>query len=779
MGEKKTNKSKVHDGEPLDPNSQMAYSLLNYVDDISLPSLTELYDRNHDEARMDSIEVKTKKDSYSILHMAELLVGNQDSAIDTYLGILEKVAALPEEMKPDTIVLSGIVQGDFKYIQKSRRKTLVPELTSMDKQFHYAKDMISAARKVAPVIYNMGNDDHRIAEEYTVEVFKKMQKLANQESKRLAAKEDVAGAQLGLNVSQLDKMKQHPQWNAHLQFQINTIFPHCLKLGRRLRTGEELKALTDGRIDIDEYFLLYEAAELTKKNQKIPKMHRDMLQLIEDEYANIDEGLYPLTITDDFNLQIKTKNAEYLDYVRHYLGFSGESLSKNHLGTPLKLLGQLASRGAVIPDMIVTQNNQETVGVSNQGAFAISIGGLIRASNFLNRQGSRADAKGDISRRLVTSKKQITEPSASMHTRTDEGNHIITFFNDALYEKMFSLPERMTIAGLCDLQHGSITARPDLLVKYLDYIRTRAIGERATALFFGGDMLHGRNYPNFPSESQLTGLMAMDSQEDFTMNIFRESLGDLNGEELEAIKSVLVQPGNHEWNSGTTKWHGYSFTTYMRAVFERMYARAGYSDEEIKKIIKSHEAVITAKGEYASGYTGVEYFGDIGVLIQHFLLEKGGGAGGLPVHQTDTFVTGAGELTKNIDILMQGHWHHPQYVLTGNKLGIVTGSIAGVSDYELKKGLRATIGGTLLHIGGGLPPQVEFISQEALNKYKIKTGGFSQAQLKAEGYTTDRDFDPVRHGIYIPRSPKSAIQKKVLSIQKDASERVGKISELK
>lgn len=51
---------------------------------------------------------------------------------------------------------------------------------------------------------------------------------------------------------------------------------------------------------------------------------------------------------------------------------------------------------------------------------------------------------------------------------------------------------------------------------------------------------------------------------------------------------------------------------------------------------------------------------------------------------------------------MTGHWHHPQYVVFGDRLHIVGGLISGLSDYELKRGYRPTASGTLIHLGGGL-----------------------------------------------------------------------------
>lgn len=744
-----------------DPNSVVAAELLLQPAAERATDLRSIYETN--DNTVESVEFDTKRPAVNVLHMSELLIGNQDSAVDFYENTIEQIAALPEDMRPDIAVVSGFMQGDFRYLEKSRRSTLVPELSNMDAQFKYARQMIERLQSLdVPVVYNMSNDDRRIAEEYTVDVFRKMHEYAK--------------SQEGVNWAKLDKMRQHPQWNTHHQFQLEKVFPYCLRAGRQLYTAAEMYEKTGGAIDVDEYFVLFATEQATHAGAKVQKAHADWLKEVATQQNN------EFIITDDVNLHLTTEGRKYTDWVRHYMGFSPQSMYQNHMSTPVAAMTRLAANGEETPDMFVTQHNQEEVGVGSGEAWIVSIGGMIRARNFLNASGRRTDAKGDISRRLVTTRRRIPEPSATMHERTDDGRHIVTFLNDSLTDKSASIPERMTIAELCDLQTGSITARPDILAKYLDYIRTRAIGERTTAIFFGGDMIHGRNYPHFPSESQMSGLMAMDSQEAFNTSMFQEAFKHATREELEAIQKVLVQPGNHEWNSGTLKWHGYSFTTYMRNFFERMYARAGYTDEQIAERVKSHEATITQKGEYASGYTGIEYFGDLGVLIQHYLLERGGkGSGGdLPVYQTNAFANGGGDLMRNVDVFMAGHWHHPQYGMFGNKLGIVGGSIAGLSDYELKRGYRPTIAGTLLHIGGGQPVQTEFVSERALHEHKITTGGFTDEALKAEGYEDDRNFDPGRHGFFLPDNfPKSALQKRIWQLMRDASQRANSVSELR
>lgn len=775
----------------VDPNSERAARLLWSDGGGEAESVELIYARDQTRKQVSEIKMTFPGDSVKVLHAAELLIGNQNADVGFYTSVCEQIDAMSDDEKPDVAVLSGLLQGDFKYLEKSRRATIVSELTSMDEQFRYALQMVEKLQATGvPVVYNMGNDDRRIAEEYTIEVFRKMQEYAR--------------GQEGINWAKIDKMRQHPEWNTHYQFQINEVFPYCLRLGRRLYTADEMYKKTEGRIAVEEYFLLFDEYMLGNLKAKAdglkdaakndPKVSEErmktMRQIREIRARHIDEYKEwlllsrieqnnELEITDDLNLKLKTNGKEYTDYIRHYLGFSATPMYQNHMVSQVSIGAQLASGGHEAPSMIVTQNNHEAVGVGDGNSWNIATGGMIRAIDFINTKGSRADAKGDISRRLASTRRRIPQPTATIHERTDDDRHIVTIFNDALNEKSWSIPERMTIAELCDWQTGSITARPDLLAKELDYIRTKVMGERATAIFFGGDMMHGRNYPHFPAESQQTGLMAMDSQEEFNIDLMHKSFGDLSREELAALTRVLIQPGNHEWNSGTLKWHGYSFLKGIESFFREEFARAGVDRNAIDDIVKRHEAFITQRGEYATGYTGIEYFGELGVLIQHYLMDRGGkGSGGdLPVYQTHHFANGAADLMSKIDVFMAGHWHHPQYGVFGNKVGIVGGSIAGISDYELKRGYRAAISGTLMHIGGGKPMQVEFLSEKTLHAHTIESGRLSAMTLKAEGYRDDRGFDAVRHGIMLPDSfPKSALQKKVRQMMRDASQRESRIA---
>ena len=308
----------------------------------------------------------------------------------------------------------------------------------------------------------------------------------------------------------------------------------------------------------------------------------------------------------------------------------------------------------------------------------------------------------------------------------------------------------------------------------MDYVHNRVLARNPVAVFVGGDIVHGRIYPDFPSESQSTGLMSMESQIEFAKRMIGLSLKGLTPEQVARIHKVIVEPGNHEWNSGTSKWHGYSFTEYIRDAYARLYLRAGYPEERIEETVKFNNALQTPRGEFFRSWTGLEYFGENGVTVQHFALERGakGNISGLPVYQAHVHSAGIGPLKGSINYELYGHWHHGQYGLFGNKLAIVGGSLAGMSGYEWMRAYQPTISGTILHIGGGLPPQIEFVSEEALINHTIRGGEFSDVTLAKKGYATDPEFDPHQHGIFLSRrdNPKSALQKFLRDMMIDASE---------
>jgi hypothetical protein len=755
-GKIKLSKQGKQEGLPLNyaaiENADFMFDLLNEEFHTPAATLRELYAASNKATEIKKIEIKTKNTSSKVLHLTELLIGNKNADINFFEEVVETIKSMPKEDQPDAIVLSGIVQGDFKFWEKPRKTTLVPELNSMDKQFKHAKEMIDKITESGiPLIYNMSNDDRRIAREYTVEVFRKMF--------------DMAGSQDGVAYWQMDKMEQHPAWIAHLKFQNDVVMPYCLKSGRRLRTASEMYDESNGEVTLEEYFVLFDVYRALAASGEINPIYRELLDIDNIILPDQPNEGQDLIIAHDFDFKITGKNTEYSQMIRHNMNFSTQPMYAGHMKTPMDTIAQMKIEGeAEGLDALVTEHNQEMMGVKMHDTWVISTPGFIDAKRFMESTALTTDAQGDISRRLVTTRRRMSSPAATMHEFTADKRHILTVFNKKLMDKADSLPERTVLAFASDWQNGSSTARPDYQVKYMDFLNQKIIPNNPTYLFFGGDIIHGRNYPDFPSESEITSLMSMNSQERFVQMMIERALTSLNPEDLKNLMQVGVIPGNHEWNSGTTKWHGYTFSTYLRQIFENLYRENGIDPK-----VKQYEAIMTPKGDLFKSWTAVEKIGAYGVLNQHFALEKGGkgGMSSLPVTQAHGFFNGAGDLMKNIDLSVFHHWHHPQYTQVRNKLAVVTGSLAGQSQYEFLRGYRAEIGVSLLHIGGGKPVQADFISEETLQNHTIKEGFWSDKFLKEEfGIKNHQDFDPKRHGIYMMEGyPKSALQQGILRMR--------------
>jgi hypothetical protein len=710
--------------EEVNPNAELAMAYLHHA---NLPEL-DLLDYETLSDRVAEVQIETNKPSVKIMYLNELLLGHRDA---DYKFFTEVVDNIPEDL--DAIVISGILQGDFKLLQKARRKSLRPGYDSMDTQFRVAKQVLDALVDTnVPVVYNLSNDDRRVAEEYTIEQFRVLLDLANAADK--------------VNYYQIDKMKTHPKWQEHLAFQVAYAFPYCLRSGRRLQTAEEMELATEGVQKTSEYLMLFDAY---KRMEKGEEPNPDYLP-----YIDVD-ALSDTTfkVVDDMNLRSKTTGAEHTDWVRHNMGFSNESMYQNHMSVPYDTIGHLAASGVETPSMLVLQHNLEEVGVMKDGTWIVSCGGFIDAARSMQAKGSLSDVVGDQSKRAIATRKRIPSPSASAHERFDDGRHVITLYNEKLLSKADSC-ERTALPLLTDWQIGSLTARPDLLVKYLDYVQS--ISEDKV-LYFNGDFIQGRNYPNFPNENQNLGLISIESQTAFVADLLRKSLRENDS----SIMKSFVTVGNHEFNSGTVKWHGDTFTRYLRDVLEEKSLNPQF-----------HEGIATPRGEFFRAWAAIDYVGDYGVYVTHMPLMKGAkGNAGLPIYQASTHSKGLGEAKSSIDFEMYGHWHHPQYAMFGDKVAVISGSIAGLSGYEWERGYRPVINGVILHVGGGLPPQLEFLSEQFMHGHEVSEGPFSASALQAEGYTDDEDYNASEHGIYSPRKfPKSALQKKILDMMAQASE---------
>ena len=786
-----------HEQNTLDPKALKAFGYLTNKENFVGMSYDEIMNKDADFDDIQSIDRKLgRQKSESTLYMADLLVGSKFSDNELFNDVVNRVGSMSKEHKPDQVVVSGLYMGDFGGRKKNSRWMLKNGLRSLDEQFYHGKQKLEQVRDVidAPIVYSMSDNDTDIVEEMTFEAFDQMYRLAKKHARENQESDDVKR-----QLSPLEKAKANPNWPEYYRFTQEVAFPYCVRSGRALRTAEgvqesanelvnelsqklssgelssveharvsdsleKLKTdIVNGEYSLPEREILYDAYKRQANGGRLIAKHRNILDM--NALKNSDS----LQVVEDFEMHTKTRGREYTDLIRHRFQTSKLPVS-NYFSAPTKIRKQLAADGEDIYDNIIMTGQREAAGVFGVNNEAThSIGGLQDARKAAKSKGYVLTSPSNQAGREILGRRRFHPASATSIERLDDGTQFVSIYNKRLMEVSESLTEPTTIMLQCDWQAGNIASRPDLQLKQLDMINRR-LGQGVVYVALGGDHVEGRNYSDFNRESGRTGLGAMDQQFEFVRLMVEQSLDQLSPEQM---KNLVVKAtiGNHEYNSGTLKWNGYSFFEPLIDPYKEAFSRNGFSLDEIRNRVQIQDTLITSRGEPFKTYETVFRIGEIGVSLSHFF-GAGRGTGGQPpsflgFNQT----TGLGDVRKDIDVGIFGHYHHASYMLGGNKLYVGAGSLNGLTGFEYDKGLRSASSIVALHLGPGKPPTIEVISEEAINNYKITDGPFSDKALRTnDGFRDDKGLDLGKHTPYLDeRFPKSALMKKALQLGRQAS----------
>lgn len=780
----------------LDPKALKAFDYLTNKGDYTDMSYDEIMDADPGLDDIQTIEHKRgRQKNEHTLFLADLLVGNRFSDNHFFNEIVKRVASLPTSQKPDQVVMTGLYMGDFGGRKKNSRWMLKNGLRSLDEQFHHGKSKLDQLKELGvPIVYSMSDNDTDIVEEMTFEAFEQMHLLAKKHARENQESDDVKR-----QLSRIEKAKANPNWPEYYRFTQEVAFPYCVRSGRALRSieqvgevaanlaeeleqqiasgklnGEEQARLSDqlgrlrqdiarGEYELPEREILYDAYKRQSQGQRLTAKHRTILDL--DALKDSDS----LQVVEDFEMRTKTRGAQYTDLIRHRFQTSKLPVS-NYFAAPTKIRKQLAADGEDIYDNIVITGQREAAGVFGLDNRAIhSIGGLQDARKAANSKGYILTSPSNQAGREILGRRRFHPASATSIERRDDGTQFVTIYNKHLIEVSESIEETVTVMLQCDWQAGNIASRPDLQLKQLDMVNRR-LGQGVIYLALGGDIVEGRNYSDFNRESGRTGLGAMDQQFEFVRLMVEQSLEQLSKDDMKNlfVKSTI---GNHEYNSGTLKWNGYSFFEPIIDPYKQAYASRGFSSSEIRDRVQIQDTLISPRGEPFKSYETIFRIGELGVSLSHFF-GAGKGTGGQPPAFTGmNQTTGLGDVRKDIDVGIFGHYHHASYVLGGNKLYVGAGALNGITGFEYDRGLRSASSIVALHLGGGRPPQIEIIPEKAINDYKIPSGPFSDKELRVNhGFRDDKGFDIGKHTPYLDsRFPKSALQKMVLKLGQDAA----------
>ena len=744
--------------EKLDPRAVGAFEYLTNQVDYSGLSYDEIMDSDENLDEMRTVRHKRGRNlSHNTLYMSELLIGSKYSDNKFWNETVEKVASLPDNMKPDNIVVGGLYMGDFGGKSKNSRWMLKPGLRTLDDQFRAGKEKLDQLQELGiPVVYTRSDNDTQIIEEMTFEAFGEMLNLAKKHAKASFETDDSRR-----QLSNLEKAKANPNWTEYSRFTKYVAFPYCMRVGRSLRSAEEVAELTGGEYVEPEREILFDAYKTQAHGGRLKNKHKAVL----DPVA-LKGDTPKLTIVGDFEHEINTRGSEYTDLVRHKFQSSNLPLA-NYFRKPDHIRGVLGAEGDDKYSNIILTGSQEAAGVFRPDNEAIhSIGSMQDPKKALREDGDILTSTANTIARPIFGRGRFHDPSATSIERTDDGRQIVTVFNKNLWEISESIPERTTIFMQCDWQGGNLASRPDYQLKQLDMVNRR-LGEGAVVLALGGDMVEGRNYFDFNRESGRTGLGAMDQQIDFVKRMIERSLEQLSRDEIENLV-VKATIGNHEWNSGTLKVNGYSFADPFIDPYRAAFMARGYSLDEAYDRVAFQDTIETDRGEPLKTYSTMFKVGEMGFELRHFF-GAGKGTGGQPPafagyrrQQTQ------GGLHKNTNVGIFGHYHHPNYMVGGNKLYVGSGALNGITGFEYEKGLRSANAVVALKVGAGLPPQIEVMGEQYLRNYKIKDGYFSDKEIRERhGFRNDRGSDPM-NSPYI-EGEKTALQKVALELGRQAA----------
>jgi len=713
----------------------------------SLADVKKAYDDHNEKTRAKIINITMTKPKVKIAYLTELLVGHQDFDIEFMTNVLAKLIALPQNERPDILVISGLVQGAFQHRQKNRRLALVESLKSENRQFKVAKMILDECLKLKiPIIYNRGNDDREICEMRTVDALFIMNNLL---------KPTKDSNKKSVNYKQLDDLKQTKIWDFHFKFQWDVVWPYMLRCGRRLYSADEVGEKYGGRIE--EYLMLLETYFALVNKQPTPNPF--YTQVLETENIPLPgKEFNDFYITDDFDLVAKFPSGKIVSiWEKHNMTLTPTSMVGDPTKTVRAIIGQLEASGSKIPNAFIIEHQQQEFGILRGNTFIASTPGMHTAKLKRNSFGT---TQIDPSQRKLTTRRELFSAGTNAFEFTEDGRVLIDFMNENFLNKSTVSPDRVSIALLSDWQNGSVTARPDLQVLMLDYILHKLLLNQKIYLFFAGDIGQGRNYPEMPNENVRMGLIRAIDQQDFVRQTLQNSLKSTPLENLKNLKLVGITPGNHEWNT-SHKMTGDTHSGFLPNTLKDFFDMRGVSIP-----VKYYDKLATKYGEHFNAWVGREDIAGYGILVQHMIMEKGakGNSSGPAAYQIKTLFEGTGPLMQSVDIALSGHWHTPMYLGTGKKLAAINGALAGISGYEYMLGCRSTMSTLMVHLGGGKPVTLEFITPETLIKYQ-PGGYYSKENLAKLGFTDDPGFDPKVHGFSrIEGQPRSAIQKALWKI---------------
>ena len=649
-----------------------------------------------------------KSDSVSLLFMAEILYGNQSTDQQLIDFVLERA-------QPDLAFVSGLVQGTYTGITLvDKRRVLVKHglLKKIGGQLATAGLFLNELeRKTKHGLYVVqGDDDWHNAKQYA-----ELAQLAEGKRWQFSGVPASLGAELRrrLNVEDFYQ-KFEIQWELICAYQY--------RVGRSLYNKSEVHRLIGVRKS--EYRLILEIMAFSKLGVGWPADYEKVVNV-----AALSGNIGKRIVTPD-TLHLGLWGDEIL--FTHNSNFSYITQYVDPIFALESALRQWQARGGKTPKLVVDAQQEMFYGHYLRGTWLMTLPGMQNTeegSTFRRKEFNRFVLSSKEHRQNTFRKTPANSAVVDLQMFKD-GRMRLRLTNDKVMEVLKrerSKPhERHGVCVVTDTQHGSITMQPEAEVLFMDYSLYDRKDDR---LYFNGDILHGNNYPQHFAESRPLRLLSINSQLNFTSAIHMPLIE--NAPELTEVGWWL---GNHEWNTFGRNFTGTNdLEPLAKEVQGRIRAIQALEKQFGRRISKLNRAMSVARIRFmkshnlpslVSGKRGEGAEGDV-VNWPYFATELAGfkvaishmwqpWGGRTPIMQFQRWIRGMAGACGDIDVMVGGHLHTVWFAQEANKLLLQLGASAGLSGYELARGLFSTVMFTRLEFDNREGIIVEYIPPEFL-----------------------------------------------------------------
>jgi len=673
------------------------------------------------------------KGGFKFLTISEILFGNQN----TDVALLEKILLKSE---PDFAIVSGLVQGTFTARNVKRQNELAQprKLYKIGSQISAASQFLNKLdeRTKGPICIALGDDDLRIAEDYA----------------DIAQLNEGKTWTFGVNYTSLTAELQRRinirEYHAKRKIQFEIILPYQYRIRRGLKNAKEV--FKEIGVKKSEYRLIMEILILNRAKQPYPEIYRKVV----DVDALLGGSKYGIVTPDSLILKVGDRTIQFV----HNTNFSDVTQYVDPLFTSEKIMRHFMSRDyQKLPWMLLDGHQEMFYGTYFQNHWVMCLPGM---QNSLDMAMHR---KKTIVTRVLQSKslrqntfrKDPATPGAvEIEVCTEggienDGRIRLRFFNDKivdLLDREKNKKHKQTVIGvLTDLQFGSPTMQPELVIKYLDYL----LYTRGARLLRGnGDWLQGFIYPGFPAESRTLRMVSVDAQQRFTNELLVPLIVD-----APHLEDVAFWQGNHEWGIWSNALTGQNALYFMETALQRFIDGMKKAGKNPKlKTASAVSRIIMARTTNPMGDRILfPYFAEVvddwfKIAYTHQWLPYGGGR--TPVDQPRRWVSNMANAAGDINALIGGDKHSLWLNQEAGKILIQLPAAATQSGYELARGLMSTVMFALLIVDNRTGFTVEFVPWQFLTNYKcvskLYKGKDDQLILPSE------DSVDYRNGKYSP-----------------------------